>query len=58
MSKKHKKVCMASNYIKQLLISVFVVTGSVSISVFASLDVIFIGIASSAAEINICSTAV
>ena len=34
MSKKHKKVCMALNYIQQLLILIFSVTGCVSRSAF------------------------
>ena len=51
MSKKHKKVL---NYIEQLLILVSTVSGYVSISAFASLVSIFIGIMSSAIGLKIC----
>ena len=37
MSKKHEKLCKVLKYIKHLLILISTVTGSVSISVFASL---------------------
>ena len=37
MNKKHKKICMALNYIENLLNLVSLVTGCFSISVFASL---------------------
>ena len=55
MSKKHKSFCMASNYIEQFLILVSAITGCVSISAFASLVGIPIGIASSAIGLNICA---
>ena len=48
ISKKHKKVCKVLNYIELLLILVSTVTGRVSISAFASLVDIPIGIISSA----------
>ena len=48
MSKKHQKACSALNYIQHLLILAFAATGCVSISTFASLVGIPIGIASSA----------
>ena len=48
MSKKHKKFCMTLNYIEYLLILASVVTGCVSISAFASLVGVPIGITSSA----------
>ena len=48
MSYKHRKVCTTQNYIRHLLILVPEVTGCVSISAFASLVGIPIGIASSA----------
>ena len=44
MSRKHKKVCAILNYIKQFLILAFAITGSISISAFASLLVVPIGI--------------
>ena len=37
ISKKHKKLCVAFNYIELLLILSYAVTGCVSISAFASL---------------------
>ena len=48
VSKKHKMVCTTLNYIEHFLILGSTVTGSVSISVFASLVGIPIGITSSA----------
>ena len=53
MSEKHRKVCMALNFIKQLHIFVSAITGCVSISAFASLVGITIGIASSAVGLKI-----
>ena len=47
MSKKHKKVCRALNYIEHFLISASEVTGCISISTFASLLDIPAGITSS-----------
>ena len=51
MSKKLKKFCMTLNYIEYLLILASVVTGCVSISAFASLVGVPIGITSSAVEL-------
>ena len=51
VSKNHKNVCKVLNCIKHLLILVSAVTGYVSISAFASLLGIAIGIESSAVEI-------
>ena len=48
MSKRHKTVCRVLNYIEKLLILPSTVTGCVSISAFASLVGIPIGITSSA----------
>ena len=48
MSKKHKKVCGVENYIEHLLILVSTVTGCNSISAFASLAGVPVGITSSA----------
>ena len=48
MSKKHKKVCKVWNYIKHSFIIISTITGCVSISAFAFLVRISIGIASSA----------
>ena len=58
MSKKHKKVCTALNYIEHLLFLASSVTGCVSISAFASLVDFPVGIASSAVGLNICATTV
>ena len=44
MSKKHKKVCAALNYIENFLILAATVTGCISIPAFASLVGILIGI--------------
>ena len=52
--KKHKKIYRVLNYIEHLLILISTVTGWVSISVFASLVGIPIGIASSAVGLKIC----
>ena len=54
MSKKHKKVCRVLNYIDHSLIVICTITGCVSISGFASLVAIPIGITSSAIELKIC----
>ena len=54
ISQKHKKVCTGLSYIEHLLILILV-TGCISISAFASLVGIPIGITSSAATIKICA---
>ena len=48
MSRKHKKVCAALNYIEYFLILASTITGCISFSAFASLLGIPIGITSSA----------
>ena len=48
MSRKHKKVCTTLNYIEHFLILASTITGCISISTFASLLGIPIGIMSSA----------
>ena len=53
MSKKHKKVYRVLNYSEHLLILIFTVSGCVSISAFASLADISIGITSSAIGLKI-----
>ena len=53
MSKKHKKICTTLNYIEHFLIFSSTITGCVSISTFASLIGIPIGITSSAIGLNI-----
>ena len=54
MSKKHKKFCRVLNYIGDSLIPNSTVTGCISISVFASLVGITVGIANSAIGLKIC----
>ena len=53
MSKKHKNVCRVLNYIDHLLIAICTITGCVSISVFASVVGIPIGITSSAIGLKV-----
>ena len=55
MSEKYKKTCKYLNYILHLLILVLTVTGCVSISAFASLVCIPVGIMSSAVGIKPCA---
>ena len=55
MSKKHKKVCTTLNYIEHFLILASTITGCISISAFASLLGIPIGITSSAIGLKICA---
>ena len=55
MSEKHKKVCTTLNYIEHFLILASTITGCVSISAFASLIGIPIGITSSAIGLKICA---
>ena len=52
-NKKHKKVCKVLNYIDHLLIVTSTITGCVSISAFAFLFDIPIGITSSAIGLKI-----
>ena len=56
MSKKNKKFCGVLNYIDHPLVVISTITGCVSISTFASLVAIPIGIASSTIGLNICVT--
>ena len=55
MNKKHKKVCTTSNDIEHFLIFASTITGCVSISAFASLVGIPVGITSSAIGLEICA---
>ena len=57
MSRKHKKVSKTLNYIKHFLILASTITGCISISGFACLLDIPIGITSSAIRLKICETA-
>ena len=54
MSKTHKKVCRVLNYIEHSIRVNTAITGCVSISAFASLVGISIGITSSAVGVRIC----
>ena len=54
MSKKHIKVCKVMDYIEHSLIAIATITRCVSISTFASLARISIGIASSTIGLKIC----
>ena len=55
MSKNHKKVYRVLNYIEHLLILVSAVTRCISVSAFAYLVGIPIGITSSATGLKICA---
>ena len=55
MSKKHIKVCTTLNYIEHFLILGSTITGCISISAFASLVGIPIGLISSAVGLKIFS---
>ena len=54
MTKKHKKVCRVLNYTEHLLHVISTIPRCVSISAFASLVGILIGITSSAIGLKIC----
>ena len=55
MSKKHEKACKYLNYVQYLLILVSAITSSVSISAFASLVFIPVGITSSSVGLKTCA---
>ena len=57
MNKKHKKFCTTLNYIEHFLILAYTITGRVSISDFASLVGISVGITSSAIGLKLCARA-
>ena len=57
MSRKHKKVCTTLNYVENFLILASAITGCISISAFASLIGIPIGITSSATGLKTCARA-
>ena len=54
MSEKYKKTCKYLNYVEQLLILVSTVAGCISISAFASLVCVPVGIMISAVVLKIC----
>ena len=55
--RKQKKVCTTLNYIENFLILASTITGCISISAFASLLGIPVGITSSAIGLKICAIA-
>ena len=55
MSEKYKKTCKYLNHIEHLLILVLTITGFVSISAFASLVCVPVGITRSTVAIQICA---
>ena len=58
MSRKHKMVCVSLNYIEDVFILVSTITGCISISAFASLVGVSIGIRSSVIGLKIFAIAV
>ena len=58
MSEKYKKACKYLNYVEHLLILVSTVTGCVSVSAFASLVCVPVGISSFAVKIKMCTITV
>ena len=54
MSKKYKKTCKYLNYVEHLLILASTISVGVSISAFASLVFVPVGITSSAVRLKIC----
>ena len=58
MSEKYKKACKYLNYVEHLLILVSTVTGCVSVSAFASLVCVPVGISSFAVGIKMCTITV
>ena len=55
MSRKYKKVCSTLNYIEHFLFLTSTITGCISISAFASLLGIPIGISSSGIGLKTCA---
>ena len=55
MSRKYKKVCTTLNYIEHFLILASTITGYISISAFASLIGIPLGITVSAIGLKLCA---
>ena len=57
MSRKQKKICKTLNYIEHFLILASTITGCISISSFASLLAISIGIMNTALGLKFCTIA-
>ena len=55
MSEKQKKMCKALNYFKHFLVSISVVSGCVSVSTFALLFGVPVGITISVVGMEICA---
>ena len=55
IDEKYKKTCKYLNYVENLLVLISTITGCVSISAFASLVDISVGITSSSVGIKICA---
>ena len=55
MTEKYKKTCKYLTYVEQLLILASTIIGCVSISAFASLACVPLGITSSAVQVKICA---
>ena len=55
MKRKHKKTCTTLNYVEHFLLLASSITGCISISAFASLIGIVIGIESSGIGLKICA---
>ena len=55
ITEKYKKTCKYVNFVENLLVLSSAVAGCVSVSVFASLVCVPVGITSSALGINICA---
>ena len=55
MSKKYKKTCKYLNHVEHLLILASPITSCVSVSVFALLVCVPVGITSSAVGIKLCN---
>ena len=55
MSEKYKKTCMYMNYVENLLILASAITGCISISAFASLVGVSLGITNFAGRTKICA---
>ena len=56
MSEKYKKTCKYLNYLEDFLTQSSIITGCVSISAFASLVCIPVGITSSTIGVTSCAT--
>ena len=58
INEKNKKTCKHLNYVENLLVLASLITGCVSISAFASLACVPVGVTSSAIRIKMCAITV